>query len=366
VQQNLLAKQEVQENLPTRISQIRQLADLYVKNKQENEALPLLQQSYELALREYRTLDAKQSLEQISAILLQRGDRNRSLDLHREFLSVLDSLLLADPSIVDSKLWAATEEKIAQLEEEKSLQDQLISRQNRLNYVLLGSSALLLVFLIAISRALRAIRVKNKKIALQSLRREMNPHFVFNSLNSLNQFIAQHNELEANKYLSAYSHLMRGIMEHSNKDFVALSDELDMLKQYLALERLRFPDKLDYEIQIAEDIDPDQEQIPNMMIQPHLENAVWHGLRYREDKGLLLLRIDKREGRLLIGIDDNGIGLTRSEALKTVNQRRYTSRGLSNTRERIQLINEIYGTTISLNIRGKTPPETGTLVEIRC
>ncbi len=366
VQQNLLAKKEVQQNLPTRISQIQQLADLYVKNKQADEALTLLRQSYALALAEHRTLDAKRSLEQITAILLQSGNRNGSIDLYRQFLSALDSLLLADSSIVDSKLWAATEEKIAQLEAEQSLKDQLIRRQNRFNYVLMGSSALLFLFLIAIGRALYAIRLKNKKIALQSLRREMNPHFVFNSLNSLNQFIARNDELEANKYLTAYSHLMRGVMEHSNKDFISLSDEIAVLEQYLALERLRFPDKFDYQIQLAEDIDPDHEQIPNMMIQPHLENAVWHGLRYREDKGLLLLRIDKREGCLLISIDDNGIGLTQSAALKTDNQRRYTSRGLSNTRERIQLLNEIYGANISLSIREKTPPETGTLVEIRC
>lgn len=366
MQQNLLAKPEVQQNLPTKIIQIQQLADLYVKNKQEAEALPLFQQSYEIALREHRTLDAKRSLEQITAILLQRGNRNESLDRYRHFLSALDSLLLADSSIVDSKLWAATEEKIAQLEAEKSLKDQLISRKNRFNYVLMGASALLFLFLIAIGRALWAIRLKNKKIALQSLRREMNPHFVFNSLNSLNEFIARRDELEANKHLTAYSHLMRGVMEHSSKDFIALSDELEMLKQYLTLERQRFPDKFDYDIQIAEDIDPDHEQIPNMMIQPHLENAIWHGLRYREDKGLLLLRIDKQEGRLRISVDDNGIGLTQSAALKTTNQRQYTSRGLSNTRERIQLLNQIYGTKISLTIQEKTPPETGTLVEIRC
>ena len=102
---------------------------------------------------------------------------------------------------------------------------------------------LLLMLLGFIIKALYAIKTKNKEIALQSLRREMNPHFLFNSLNSVNQFIAQNNELEANKYLTSYSNLMRNTMENSNKDFVTLSNEIENLTKYLELEHLRFKDK---------------------------------------------------------------------------------------------------------------------------
>jgi sensor histidine kinase YesM len=364
VQKQLLQREDVQQNTPNQIAQFQKLADIYSQTSQDDEALQLLLKSYTLALEENRTIDAKNSLQKITAIYQKQGNLQKSLDLYRQFSIKLDSLLIADASLVDFKILADTEEKIAQLELEKTLKDQLILRQNRNNFILLGASALLLGLFLLIARSWYAIRIKNKKIALQSLRREMNPHFVFNSLNSVNQFIAQNNELAANKYLSAYSNLMRNIMENSNKDFISLSTELEMLKKYLALEHLRFQDKFDYQINIAENIDPDVEIVPNMVIQPHLENAIWHGLRYRAEKGTLLVNVFKEGKNLVISIDDNGIGIPQSKALKTINQRAYESRGLANTAERILLLNQIYRKNISFTLTEKAMPETGTVVII--
>lgn len=364
VQKQLLQREDVQQNTPTQISQFQKLADIYSQTSQDDEALQLLLKSYTLALEENRTIDARNSLQKITAIYQKQGNLQKSLDLYRQFSAKLDSLLIADASLVDFNILADTEEKITQLELEKTLKDQLILRQTRNNLILLGASALLLGLFLLIARSWYAIRIKNKKIALQSLRREMNPHFVFNSLNSVNQFIAQNNELAANKYLSAYSNLMRNIMENSNKDFIPLSTELEILKKYLALEHLRFQDKFDYQIDIAENIDPDIEKVPNMVIQPHLENAIWHGLRYRDTKGTLLIRIDKEGKNIVVRIDDNGIGISQSKALKTINQRAYESRGLANTTERILLLNQIYRKNISFTLTEKTMPETGTVVII--
>jgi two-component system, sensor histidine kinase YesM len=144
-----------------------------------------------------------------------------------------------------------------------------------------------------------------------------------------------------------------------------LSNELEMLTRYLDLERMRFPEKFEYQIIVAEDLDVEAVQVPNMILQPHLENAIWHGLRYRTDKGLLLLKVEKIDGFCLIIIEDNGIGLAKSEELKTNNQRTYQSRGLGNTRERIELLNQIYGKSIGFTMREKNAPETGTVVVVR-
>ncbi len=95
----------------------------------------------------------------------------------------------------------------------------------------------------------------------------MNPHFIFNSLNSVNQFIAQNNELEANKYLTSYSNLMRNMMETSNKDFISLSNELEQIKKYLDLEHLRFQDKFEYELEVDEQLDGDVSFGSDMLIQ---------------------------------------------------------------------------------------------------
>lgn len=366
VQKKVLENTEVQQDPSLRISQIRNLADLYAQSRQNAEALRLLDSAYQLALSNRFTLEARNSLEQINTLLLTRGDVNGALARSRDFLQRLDSIVLTDSTLRDERLLAETEARIEQLELEKALKDQLLRKQERFNTSLLLAAAVLGVLLLVLIRAWFAIRRKNRKIALQSLRREMNPHFVFNSLNSVNQFIAQNDELAANKYLSAYSQLMRYTMENSNRDFVSLSSELDMLRKYLDLERLRFPDQFEYHITIDENIDPDAEQVPNMLIQPNLENAIWHGLRYIEGQGLLQLSVQRRAGRLLLRVEDNGIGLERSRALKTRNQSQYSSRGLSNTRERIQLLNQLYGKNIQFTLTEKSAPEQGVIVEIMC
>ena len=101
-----------------------------------------------------------------------------------------------------------------------------------------------------------------------------------------------------------------------------------------------------------------------MIIQPHLENAIWHGLRYKEGKGLLLLDFKLKNDKIIVVIDDNGIGLTKSNELKTQNQKFHHSRGVTNTKERIALLNELYKKEITFEIREKEAPETGTVVEI--
>jgi two-component system sensor histidine kinase YesM len=141
---------------------------------------------------------------------------------------------------------------------------------------------------------------------------------------------------------------------------------LEQLKKYLELEHLRFQDKFDFKISIEPELDPERTLIPNMIIQPHLENAIWHGLRYLDEKGLLELQVKLINGKVIIHIDDNGIGLTKSQELKTTNQKVHESRGMSNTKERIGLLNELYKKNISFQILEKPFPERGTIVEISC
>ena len=188
---------------------------------------------------------------------------------------------------------------------------------------------------------------------MQSLRREMNPHFIFNSLNSVNQFIATNNELEANQYLTKFSKLMRGVMENSKEDFIPFHEELELLKNYLALEKSRFQDKFDYEISVDEHLNSQNLQIPGMLIQPFLENAIWHGLRYKNEKGFLKLNFQKSNNQLNIKIEDNGIGIKESKNQKTEHQKNRNGRGMKNTLERIKLLNDLYEKNISCEVLDK-------------
>ena len=349
-------------NAKAEIQQLQTLSSNLIEANKKGEAISTLKEAYELAINKGQTLEAKNSLELLIDQYKKDKNTQKALEAYSDFIDKLETLVKSDSTLVDEKVFQVQEEKISQLEKERTLKDALITKTNRFNYVLLGTIILISIFLVFIAKALYSIKKKNKRIALQSLRREMNPHFIFNSLNSVNQFIAQNNELEANKYLSSYSKLMRNIMENSNKDFISLSSELEQMKEYLDLEHMRFQDKFNYEIEVDDTIDCDATLIPNMLIQPQLENAIWHGLRYKEEMGQLSLSIKVEGNELIVSIEDDGIGLQKSRELKTKHQRQHHSRGLTNTNERINLLNSLYNTNISIDITEKKEPETGVVV----
>lgn len=348
--ESLLEKAKEQHNIELQIDQTQELAQLYSQDNQPEKAGPLLEAAYTLAYNSGNTSKTKDCLLALTQYYRDQRMDGVALARYDNFLHHLDTLIRTDSSLVDASIFDITEGRIKDLEKEKALQLALIRNKNTLNYFLIASVLAMAVLLFFIVRSLYAIKIKNKKIALQSLRREMNPHFIFNSLNSVNQYIAESNEVEANKYLTSYSGLMRNVMEHSSKDFVSLSIEIAQLKNYLELEHLRFSDKFIYEMDIDDTLDTDAVMIPHMLIQPHLENAVWHGLRYKATKGLLQVTFEKQGPLLQVIITDNGIGLTESQKLKTVHQKAYQSRGITNTRERIQLLNDIYHLHIRLEM----------------
>lgn len=364
INENLLKEAEKRNDFSTQIKQKQQLANIYFNKSEPEKAVTALKEAYALASKKGNTAEVKKSLMALVAYYKKQGNDRESLAIYNDFLEHFDTIIQSDTTLIDAKIFQVTESKIKRLEKEKALKDELISRKNSFNYMLIGAFILLLIFFGFIAKALYAIKKKNKEIALQSLRREMNPHFIFNSLNSVNQFISQNKELEANKYLSNYSNLMRNMMENSNKDFVSLSNEIEQLTKYLDLEHLRFHDKFDFKIEVDEALDTDAVFVPNMIIQPHLENAIWHGLRYKETKGLLLLKFALKHNKIVAIIDDNGIGLTKSNELKTQNQKVHQSRGLTNTKERIALLNDLYKKQITFEIKEKEQPQTGTIVEI--
>lgn len=366
INEKLLAEAKIKQDFNTQIKQLQSLSVLYFKKEEPNKAITALKEAFALALQKGNSAEAKKSLVSLTQYYNDKGNNKESLVLYNQFVQNFEQLVQSDTTLIDTKAFQVSEDKIRQLEKEKSLKDELITKKNTFNYFLLGSIGLLLLLFSWIVKSLFSIKTKNKEIALQSLRREMNPHFIFNSLNSVNQFIAENKEREANKYLTSYSNLMRNTMENSNKDFITLDNELGQLKKYLELEHLRFQDKFDFKISVDPELDTERTMVPNMIIQPHLENAIWHGLRYLETKGLLELRVDLTNGKVTIRIEDNGIGLAKSQELKTDNQKTHHSRGMSNTKERIGLLNELYKKNITFQIYEKASPETGTIVEITC
>lgn len=349
VRESAIEEAKAIRNISEEISQKKQLATLYDKKQDEDKAIILLEDAFQTALDNHRAVEAKDALLLLHDFYEKNNLLNKKDSVNRVFIEAFETLIFSDSTLIDAKYFATTEERIRQLEEQQQLKDQLLLKTNRLNYVLIGSVLVLALLMGWIIKSLLDIKRKTKKLLCNRCE-EMNPHFIFNSLNSVNQFIAQNKELEANKYLTSYSQLMRKMMESSNDDFIPLSFELEQIKKYLELEHMRFPDKFDFTVSVDETIDTDRVQIPNMLIQPNLENAIWHGLRYKDEKGHLNVSISRKGKDIEIIIQDDGIGLRKSQEIKTKNQKIHQSRGLKNVEERIQLLNHLYHKNIRFEI----------------
>ena len=247
---------------------------------------------------------------------------------------------------------------------------QLMQSQLQTQKVIIGLLSLVLlaslVFFYFLYKNVKEKRKANQRLLLKSLRTQMNPHFIFNALNSVNNFIAKNDEKAANKFLSEFSRLMRKVLDYSQRDFISFEEEIELNELYLKLEHFRFRDKFDYIFQNNAQHFGYSLEVPPMLIQPFIENAVWHGLRYKDEKGKLEVSISEEANKLIILIKDDGIGRKKSRVLKTDNQKKYKSTGLENVTKRIALINELYDKNYKIMVSDAdgNREDTGTVVEI--
>jgi len=210
---------------------------------------------------------------------------------------------------------------------------------------------------------------KNIEIEQRLLRTQMNPHFIFNSLNSINSFITDNNSDSAQLFLSKFARLMRYILNNSRETMIPVEDEVNTLQLYMELEQLRFENKFDFRIEVDDDIDTEYTYIPPMLIQPFIENSIIHGIGGKEGKGNIKVELEKQNSIMLCTVEDDGIGRERSMQKKQDSQKKkHKSLGMQVTKERLDILNEKYGNNISFTFYDKktgTDEPSGTRVEIR-
>ncbi len=361
------------------------IANAYIAQEKDAEAIPFLEESIEMAESEDDLVTQKDATRKLSEVYGRQGEFTKALETYQTYVAVVDTLYkrkeeeIASAQRLTSEI-LAQQGRITGLEQERELsiskydlavtQQQLVEETNKrqqwLIYSLLFGLILMALAAFFFYRANRQQRFANNLLALRSLRTQMNPHFIFNALNSVNNYIAKNDERSANKYLSDFSALMRSVLENSEEDFIPLQKEIELLKLYLELEHSRFPDKFDYEVDIDPKIDIESFQIPPMLLQPYIENAIWHGLRYKEEKGYLKVQmIHLDAANIEISIEDNGIGRKHSVALKTEHQKKKTSKGMSTTKKRVAILNKMYDDKVDISIDDLKKDETGTVVVLR-
>jgi len=322
---------------------------------------------YKTALPFANLQERKQLLLNLEQAYASQGKAEKALSYFRQYDQVKDSIAKQEYERKVAELAKAYEaaeqqQRIKQLDIENELQSQQLTHQRYLIWAiaLFILFTLLVIFLwfknYQVKSALAQTRMKQRLLSLQ-----LNPHFIFNALQSIQQFIYKREEEQSMLYLHRFSRLIRLVLENSDRDWVSLQDEIDLLANYLELQQLNSQPSFTYTIQRDEQIDADELKIPTLLLQPFVENAVIHGI-----KGLSDGKIDlhfRLEGAILwIIIQDNGKGFNLEDKQ---NRRLHRSMGMHVIKQRIAAFNKTNQGKISLEIlTGSINLSQGTLVKI--
>ena len=347
-----------------------------------SEAIPYLEKSIKKAnlVDDFET--QKYALQRLSELYRSAGKSEMALEKYQEYAQLVDVIYKKKESEIDDAILLGKEltnkqNRINSLEKDRELsksryqffstQEELTAetyrRQRLIIFSLLGGLLLLIFSLFWMYKSNKQRKLANNLLALKSLRSQMNPHFIFNALNSVNNYISQNDERAANRYLTEFSTLMRSVLDNSEQDFIPLEKEIELLEVYIKLEHSRFTDKFDYELIVDEKLLISEFQIPPMLLQPYVENAVWHGLRYKKEKGKLEINIRQKDSETVeISITDDGIGRKKSKELKTENQQKQQSQGMNNIKKRIAILNQMYSDKVDVFIDDLHSDTSGTKV----
>jgi len=274
------------------------------------------------------------------------GDHTKALYYYKLKIQADDSIYTeANRRQTDVILANAENESITQkieiLEKEKELQEERAQRSFQL---LIGSGVLIvLIILIAILFIrLKKFRIEQEKTNLHQklLRSQMNPHFIFNSLTSIQGFITEKDPRTASRYLSRFSKLMRNILDSSVEEFIPLEDEIATIENYLELQKVRFEGKFDYTIEVDEAIDIETITIPPMLAQPFIENSIEHGFKHKKGKGHMKIRFELKNNLIRFEVKDDGIGRDKAKEILLKLDKDHHSMATDITHERLQVLNK--------------------------
>jgi tetratricopeptide (TPR) repeat protein len=261
-------------------------------------------------------------------------------------------------------------------EKEIEIQNLKIDQQQSRFYYIISGVLLLIILAILIFNRYKLkqnqvrIELEKKNIEFEQrlLRTQMNPHFIFNSLNSINSFITDNNADSAQTFLSKFARLMRFILENSRKTMVPLEDEVSTLQLNLELEQLRFNHKFDFKIEIDENVDQEFTFIPPMLLQPFVENAILHGVAALNEKGMIHIKMTPVNKLMYCTVEDNGIGRQKAMEIKGNRTRaKHKSLGMQVTRERLDILKEKTGEDIFvrfIDLKDENNKPRGTRVEL--
>lgn len=353
------------------------LAKLYAAMNRDSDVLYYGRESLRLALH----TRSKPSIRDAYGILYTAYDRLGQTDsaylAFRRFEALKDEVANAQ---VKGRFAAYNyDQKIALLQKEKELQEARLQQDALLRKILISGIAAILFMTFFLVRnfifkrrieadrralaenelqiqKLEASKLKSEmqqrtaELEFQALRAQMDPHFIFNCLNAVNHFIVNNETEEASDYLTRFARLIRTVLQSSSRKYILLADELETLELYIQLEQVRFQKHFQYTLYCDPRLDAETIMIPPMLLQPYVENAIWHGLMHQEGPGQLDIRITRADGVLLCSIADNGIGRRKAAELKSKSASKHKSMGMQITANRLQMLSRESKAPLSVDV----------------
>lgn len=340
------------------------LAEIYMFRKDYGQAEKYAQQSLVLSKSLNIVQYQKEMYQTLSDLYTAQNKTDKAFSAYKSFISLRDSVMNEDKKSEIVKL----EMKFDQ-EKQAALAASEINRQRLIRNVSVGGALVLLLAAITSfvfykrrrdARQRQQVAEFNAQVSdteMKALRAQMNPHFIFNSLNSIGQYISKNNLRAADDYLVKFARLMRSILENSEQKEVSLESDLKALEIYMELESMRMEGKFTYEIRVEEGIDPANTMVPPLILQPFVENSIWHGISKKEGKGNISIFITKQGDMIHCVVEDNGVGL---QGPAVVSEER-KSLGMKITGARIDILNKTKSAHASVRLSSL---EQGTRAEI--
>ena len=337
-----------------------------MKSGHHSKAVQMYNEALKLARASNYKEDVKDIYELLSLVYEQMGRPDLALDYRKKYEVLKDSLINVDylNQVKEQELKYETEKKDKQIQilaKEKEIGEKEAQRQSTLNKAYIGG----IVFVILLAGLIgytffqrvhsqKLVATKNEEIReisfrrqlgeleMKALRAQINPHFLFNCMNSINKMILNGETENASLYLTKFSKLVRLILENAERTNVSLENELSLLESYIQLEELRFKGKIGYKISVDESLEKENTFLPSMVLQPFVENAIWHGLMHKQadEKGIININIREENDRLLCTIEDNGVGRERAQQLREKSVLKNKSMGMKITEERLRLLSQ--------------------------
>lgn len=357
------------ENAYGSLNAFNQLGEVYLVLGQTNLSRENFQRGLKIAKDNNYVLEQKTSVDGLYRVARKQRNWKEALVYHENMVQLKDSLQNIE-----------LQEKLTNIEtryqtEKKEQQIELLNRDNELKNAQLKSQHMILwggillvafagglVFLIVRQRR-RQLQAKQNELEQKLLRSQMNPHFIFNSLGAIQNFVMKNEGRKAAFYLSSFSSLMRSILKNSREEWITLQEEKQTLENYLNLHQLRLGEKLSFEVSVVGDLEPESLVLPPMLVQPFVENAILHGIEPLEGNGHISITFEQADDRLKITVEDNGKGIEPGEKKEN-----HTSYALRIFEERVANLKRTTGAEVDYHIgqraliEGENP---GTVVTVK-